>query len=75
MSKRAPCTDEPVEMEVVRDFLPPPEDLVRKEEMVKVTLSLSRSSVRFFKRHARARRTSYQKMIRRVLDLYASHYR
>jgi len=74
MRKRINYTDEPLEMEVVEDFLPPPEDLVRKDETVKVTLNLSKSSMDFFKRHARKNRTHYQKMIRRVLDLYASRY-
>jgi len=52
MKKRTRYTDEPLEMEVVEDFLPPPEALVRKEELVKVTISLSKSSVDFFKRRA-----------------------
>ena len=34
------------------DFLPPPERLVRREETVKVTLSLSRASVDFFRDQA-----------------------
>ena len=75
MSKRIRYSDEPVEMEVMEDFLPPPEDLVPKEETVKVTIGLSRSSVAFFKQHARRTGTPYQKMIRRVVDLYAAHYK
>ncbi len=35
--------------EVVRDFLPPPDQLVLTEEGVKITISLSRRSVEFFK--------------------------
>jgi len=61
-------------MEVIPDFLPPPDRLVLKEETVKVTISLSRPSVEFFKKRARAQRTPYQRMIRRVLDLYAERY-
>ncbi len=37
---------------------------------VKVTLGLSRRSVEFFKRQAKKHETQYQKMIRRLLDLY-----
>jgi predicted DNA binding CopG/RHH family protein len=74
MSKRIRYTDEPLDLEVVGDFLPPPEDLVRKEPTVKITLGLSRPTVDFFKRHARRNGTRYQRMIRRVLDLYASKY-
>jgi predicted DNA binding CopG/RHH family protein len=53
---------------VVQDFLPA---LVPREENVKVTLSLSRRSVDFFKRAAKARRVPYQRMIRALVDAYA----
>ena len=55
---------------VVPDFLPSPEELVHREDTVKVTISLSKSSVAFFKREAEKHHTQYQKMIRRVLDAY-----
>lgn len=74
MKKKIHYTDEPLEIEVVKDFLPPPEKLVLREETVKITISLKKSSVEFFKKQARKHRTPYQKMIRRVLDLYVSHY-
>lgn len=61
-------------LKIVDDFLPPPDQLVLKEDHVKVTISLSKSSLNFFKKEAQARRTSYQKMIRRIIDLYAAHY-
>ena len=56
---------------VVEDFLPAPADLVPREENVKVTLSLSRRSLDFFKREARKRRVPYQRMIRALVDTYA----
>ncbi len=56
---------------VVEDFLPPPDDLVLREDNVKVTLSLSRRSLDFFKREARKRRVPYQRMIRVLVDTYA----
>jgi hypothetical protein len=57
MKTKIKYTDEPMgEPKIVRDFLPPPEQLA------------------FFKREAKRNRTSYQKMIRRVVDSYASHY-
>ncbi|MCI0515023.1 CopG family transcriptional regulator, partial [candidate division KSB1 bacterium] len=40
------------------------------EETVKVTISLSKTSIDFFKEVARKNRTQYQKMIRRLLDEY-----
>lgn len=58
------------ELRVVRDFLPPPEQLVLKEENVKITISLKKSSVEFFKKEAQKHRTSYQKMIRQLIDWY-----
>jgi predicted DNA binding CopG/RHH family protein len=56
---------------VVEDFLPPPEALVPQEDNVKVTLSLSRRSVDFFKRAAKQQRVPYQRMIRALVDAYA----
>jgi predicted DNA binding CopG/RHH family protein len=58
-------------LRVIEDFLPPPADLVPREDNVKVTLSLSRRSLDFFKREARKRRVPYQRMIRALVDTYA----
>jgi predicted DNA binding CopG/RHH family protein len=75
MKHNANYTDEPIgQLEVVEDFLPPPDRLVLKEDGVKVTISLSKDSVEFFKAHAARSKVSYQKMIRRLLDAYAAHY-
>lgn len=59
-------------VEVAADFLPSPEELAFKEETVKITISLSKSSLDFFKRKAEAHRTPYQKMIRRLVDEYVA---
>lgn len=59
------------DVRVVDDFLPSPDELVLKEDNVKVTLSLSRRSVAFFKREAAKRRVPYQRMIRALVDAYA----
>ena len=75
MKTKIKYSDEPMgELRVVKDFLPPPDQLVLKEENVKVTIALRKSSVEFFKKEAQRHRTSYQKMIRRVVDWYASQY-
>ena len=42
-----------------------------KEEKVKVTISLSKSSLHFFKTQADRYHTAYQRMIRNLLDAYA----
>ena len=68
-------TDEPIgPIRVIRDFLPPPDQLILKDDGVKVTISLSRRSVEFFKEHAKKSKVPYQRMIRRVLDEYAGRY-
>ena len=76
MRTKIKYTDEPMgELKIVKDFLPPPDQLVAREENVKITISLKKSSVAFFKEQAKKHKTSYQKMIREVVDWYASHYR
>ena len=75
MSAKIKYTDEPLgKLRVVPNFLPAPEDLVFREEGVKVTLALSKRSVEFFKREAAKHNTQYQRMIRRLLDAYAEHH-
>jgi len=59
---------------MVEDFLPPPSELVFREETEKVTIALSKRSVNFFKREARLHGTQYQRMIRALLDRYAEAY-
>ena len=76
MKRRVSYTDEPLgDIRAIKDFLPPPSELVYKEDTVKVTLGLSRRSVDFFKQEAKKHDTQYQKMIRRLLDLYVSKQR
>ncbi len=71
MRKKMTYSDEPMEnVKIVADFLPSPEELIFREETVKVTISLSKSSIEFFKDVARKNRTQYQRMIRRLLDEY-----
>ena len=75
MKSKIKYTNEPLEMEVVEDFLPPPNQLALKQDTVKVTIGLSKPTVDFFKAQARQNHTQYQKMIRRLLDLYAARFR
>lgn len=74
-NKKIKYTDEPLgELRVIDDFLPSPEQLVFKEDNVKVTITLSKSSIDFFKKEAKKHHTQYQKMIRHLLDIYAEHH-
>lgn len=71
MKNKIKYTNEPMgDLRVVRDFLPSPAELAFKEEKVKVTISLSRASLDFFKHEADRHHTAYQKMIRNLLDVY-----
>lgn len=71
MSGKARYTDEPLgRLEVIADFLPSPGELAYRDEAVKITLSLSKKSVDFFKNEAAKHHTPYQRMIRRLVDSY-----
>lgn len=73
--KRKKFSDEPIgRVKIVKDFLPPPEKLLIKPKPVKVTITLSQDSVDFFKQIAHKEHVPYQKLIRALLDQYASQY-
>ncbi len=59
----------------VADMLPPPDQLVLREDTVKVTLALSRRSVEFFKSEAAKQKVPYQRMIRALVDEYTRRMR
>ncbi|ABY72678.1 hypothetical protein [Rickettsia rickettsii] len=56
------------EVKIVKDFLPHPRELLLKGDSVKVTMSLSKESVEFFKSEAATAHVPYQKMIRILLE-------
>ena len=62
------------ELTRVKDFLPAPSELAIHDETQKITISLKKSSVNFFRRQAKLHRTKYQRMIRELLDRYALLY-
>lgn len=75
MKRKAIDRDMPIgRLTRIDDFLPPPSQLVAPEQTTKVTIALKKSSVEFFKHAAHRYHTKYQKMIREVLDRYASRY-
>lgn len=75
MKKTIKYTDEPIgDIKIIEDFLPSPKDLVLKDENVKVTISLTKESIEFFKSEAKKHHTQYQKMIRNLLDMYAANH-
>lgn len=71
MNTKTKYSNEPIgDLKVIQDFLPAPEALAFKEDTVKVTITLSKESIEFFKKAAKKHHTPYQKMIRRLLDAY-----
>jgi hypothetical protein len=75
MSKIIKYTDEPFgDIKIIEDFLPPPKDLIFKDENIKVTISLTKESINFFKAEAKKHHTQYQKIIRNLLDVYANNH-
>ena len=74
MKNQIKYTDEPIgKIKVIADFLPSPDELALKNKNTKVTISLSRESVSYFKDEAEKHDMQYQKMIRQLLDEYVSH--
>ena len=75
MNEKIKYTNEPLgDLKVISDFLPRPENLVLRDEGVKVTMRLSKRSIEFFKSEARKHNTQYQRMIRRLLDAYTERH-
>ena len=73
MKKTIKYTDGEIgNMNIIEDFLPSPEELVFKEENTKITISLTKETVDFFKDEAKKHHTQHQKMIRNLLDLYVA---
>ncbi len=71
MSAKIKYTEESLgKVQLFADFLPSPAELAFREDGVKVTLSLSKKSIEFFKAEAAKHRTRYQRMIRRLVDAY-----
>lgn len=53
--------------------MPSLDKLAQKEDSVKVTLSLTKASVEYFKNEALKREVCYQVMIRNLIDEYVKH--
>lgn len=73
MKNKIKYSNEPIEVKVVSDFLPKPENLILSEKKTKVTLTLTQKSLDFFKSAAKKHKASYQAMIRRLLDYYVAN--
>lgn len=56
-----------------KNTLPSLDKLAQKEDSVKITLSLTKASVEYFKQEAQKREVCYQVMIRNLIDEYVKH--
>ncbi|MFH0912722.1 MAG: CopG family transcriptional regulator [Candidatus Omnitrophota bacterium] len=75
MRRKTHDIDQPIgKLTRIQDFLPAPQELAVSEDTVKVTISLKKSSVNFFKHMAHRYHTKYQRMIRELVDKYATQY-
>lgn len=59
----------------VLNQIPSPGELAKREEKLKVTISLSTTTIDFFKKEALKHGTKYQKLIRAVLDEYVKQHK
>ncbi|MBU3917588.1 CopG family transcriptional regulator [bacterium] len=75
MKKKINYTDVNFKLgKTIKDFLPSPAELAQKEETAKITINLNKASVTFFKNEAKKSGVPYQKLIRKIVDLYADHH-
>lgn len=56
-----------------KTVLPSLDKLAQKEDTIKVTLSLTKTSVEYFKNEAKKREVCYQVMLRNLIDEYVKH--
>jgi predicted DNA binding CopG/RHH family protein len=75
MRKKGNLEDAPIgKLTVIEDFLPPPSQLVRKADTVKITSEYTRSSIDFLKKEARKANVPYQRMLRALIDRYVEQH-
>lgn len=60
-------------MRTLKAVLPSLDKLAQKEDTVKITLALTKTSVEYFKQEAAKREVCYQVMIRNLIDEYVKH--
>jgi len=58
----------------IGDFLPSPDELVRKTEKAKITIAIDKRSLDLYKQYAKKHNAKYQTMINGVLGSYADKF-
>ena len=75
MKRKEKDSNEPHgKLTAIPDFLPPPEELLPKEDTIKITIALDAKTLKFFKQSASKAGLKYQRIIREVLKSYARKY-
>ncbi|MES2971173.1 MAG: BrnA antitoxin family protein [Patescibacteria group bacterium] len=81
MSNTINYTDAPADIEaaldnvtITSDFLPSPDELIRKTEKEKITIAIDKHSLDLYKRYAKKHNAKYQTMINGVLGSYADKF-
>ena len=73
MKKKITYRDELIDFKVVEDFLPGPSELIVNRPEVSVTLELGKSSLAYYKIVAKKNKTTYKRIIKKLLDTYANN--
>ena len=58
----------------VEDFLPSPEEFIRKTKKEKITIAIDSDSLDLYKQYAKKHNAKYQSMINGVLSSYADKF-
>ncbi|NJN71407.1 MAG: hypothetical protein HC799_00585 [Limnothrix sp. RL_2_0] len=73
MNNTMPDPAKPIgDVTIVQDFLPPVNELIPRGQTVTVTMEFTQESIEFFKREAQRRNSSYQDIIRSLVDAYVA---
>jgi len=68
--KKKTKSEFPKKFRIIEDFLPPPEELLPKEELEKILIAIDKPVIDFFKKKAASSDQKYQRLIREVLQRY-----
>ena len=60
---------------IIEDFLPAPDELVRRSQKVKVTLEVTQPTVDVFRKQAGGSSARSRRMMGQLLDFYATRQR
>jgi hypothetical protein len=70
MKRRTTYSDEPMQIGRVVNVLPTPAELASMARTERATLTLTKSTLDFFRTQAKKERVSYNVLIRNALDAY-----